>query len=235
VRPSPDLPPQTFWGFNLGGEDLGSDPAISPGPVIVTRYDRPALVRRFNQLPAPEDNGGFGVPEVTTHLHNFHSASDSDGGPCNPTQQRFFFRGQYYDYFYNMKRAGWDSGFGPDGDLRETLSGLWYHDHRVDHTAENVYKGLAGFHLMFSEADTGDESTGLHLPSFPSSTSRSSSPTRSSRPTPACWRSTRSTSTASSATGSWSTASTSRSSRCRSAATASACWTAGRPASTSSS
>jgi FtsP/CotA-like multicopper oxidase with cupredoxin domain len=167
VRPSPDLPPQTFWGFNLGGENLNADPAISPGPTIVTRYDSPALVRRINQLPPPEQNGGFGVPEITTHLHNFHSASDSDGGPCNPVQQRFFFRGQYYDYFYNMKRAGWDSGFAPDGDVRETLSGLWYHDHRVDHTAENVYKGLAGFHLMFDENDTGDESTGLHLPSFP--------------------------------------------------------------------
>src|SRR5262249_54961495 len=35
------------------------------------------------------------------------------------------------------------------------------------HTAENVYKGLAGFHLFFNEFDTGDESTGFHLPSFP--------------------------------------------------------------------
>jgi hypothetical protein len=79
----PDLPPQTFWGFNLGADDFTADPAISPGPTIVTRYGRPALVRRFNQLPPPEQNGGFGVPEPTTHLHNFHSGSDSDGGPAD--------------------------------------------------------------------------------------------------------------------------------------------------------
>ncbi|MGH3327479.1 MAG: multicopper oxidase domain-containing protein [Streptomycetales bacterium] len=163
----PDLPPQTLWGFNLGGADLSSDPPISPGPVIVTRYGSPALVRRFNALPPPDQNGGFGVPEVSTHLHNFHSAPDSDGGPCDPVQQRFFFRGQYYDYFYNMQNAGWGSTDPPNGNIEETLGFLWYHDHRVDHTAENTYKGLVGTQIAFNDFDTGDESTGFHLPNFP--------------------------------------------------------------------
>jgi len=44
---------------------------------------------------------------------------------------------------------------------------LWYHDHRIDHTAENTYKGLEGFLNLFNQFDTGDESTGFHLPSFP--------------------------------------------------------------------
>jgi FtsP/CotA-like multicopper oxidase with cupredoxin domain len=164
---SPDLPPQTFWGFNLGDEDLNADPAQSPGPVIVGRYGTPMVTRRFNALPPIEQNGGFGVPEVSTHLHNFHSAPDSDGGPCDPVQQRFFFRGQFYDYFQNMQYAGWGSTNPPNGNVQEMLSGLWYHDHRVDHTAENTYKGLAGIWLNFNEFDTGDESTGFHLPSFP--------------------------------------------------------------------
>jgi FtsP/CotA-like multicopper oxidase with cupredoxin domain len=107
------------------------------------------------------------VPEVSTHLHNFHSAPDSDGGPCDPVQQRFFFRGQYYDYFHNMRFAGWNSTDQPDGNVQETLSFLWYHDHRVDHTAENTYKGLVGPAIVWTEFDTGDESTGLHLPQFP--------------------------------------------------------------------
>ena len=34
-------------------------------------------------------------------------------------------------------------------------------------TSQNVYKGLAGFYLLFNEFDTGDETTGFHLPSFP--------------------------------------------------------------------
>jgi FtsP/CotA-like multicopper oxidase with cupredoxin domain len=163
----PDLPEQTLWGFNLGGADLTQDPPLAPGPIVVLDHLHPALIRRYNDLPPIEQNGGFGVPEVSTHLHNFHSASDSDGGPCDPVQQRFFFRGQYYDYFYNMRFAGWNSTHKPDGNIEEYLGFLWYHDHRVDHTAENTYKGLAGPAIVFGEVDTGDESTGLHLPSFP--------------------------------------------------------------------
>ena len=54
------------------------------------------------------------------------------------------------------------------GDVRETMSFLWFHDHRVDFTAQNVYKGLVGFLPVFSDdiaLDTGDETTGLRLPS----------------------------------------------------------------------
>jgi FtsP/CotA-like multicopper oxidase with cupredoxin domain len=167
ARVHPDLPAQTFWGFNLGGADLTADPPLSPGPVLVMRYLEATLVRRYNALPPAAQNGGFGVPEVSTHLHNFHSAPDSDGGPCDPVQQRFFFRGQYYDYFYNMRFAGWNSTNPPDGNIQEALGFLWYHDHRVDHTAENTYKGLVGPSIIFNEFDTGDETTGFRLPSFP--------------------------------------------------------------------
>ena len=56
-----------------------------------------------------------------------------------------------------------------DGDIAETVSTLWYHDHSMDHTAENVYKGLVGFHLFFDEIDSGNENdpspTALRLPS----------------------------------------------------------------------
>lgn len=152
------IPKQTIWGFNLGGIDH----AMFPGPTIVTQYQRPAVIRRFNELPVPSNNGGFGVPEVSTHLHNFHAGPESDGGPC-----RYFHRGQYYDYYYAMQQAGFDADHKPNGDINESLSTLWYHDHHVDHTAENTYKGLVGFHLMFNEFDTGDEGTGFHLPSFP--------------------------------------------------------------------
>jgi FtsP/CotA-like multicopper oxidase with cupredoxin domain len=162
----PGLPAQTVWGFNLGDPDLVKDPPLSPGPILVLRHLHGALVRRYNDLPPIQQNGGFGVPEVSTHLHNFHSAPDSDGGPCDPVEQRFFFRGQYYDYFYNMRFAGWNSTNQPDGNIQEAMGFLWYHDHRVDHTAENTYKGLVGPALVFNAFDTGDESTGLHLPGF---------------------------------------------------------------------
>lgn len=178
----PNLQPQVnFWGANLGGSDLGMDKPMTPMPTIVSRYQAGAntaiLVRRFNNLPTGAASGGFGKNQISTHLHNFHSAPDSDGGPCDPglgaaaenplTQGRFYFSGQYYDYYYNMKRAGFTNMGTPDGDVRETLGTLWYHDHREGHTAENVYKGLAGFHILFNEYDTGNETTGFRLPSFP--------------------------------------------------------------------
>jgi len=167
IHPDTALPAQTFWGFNGGGADLTTDPAMSPGPVLVMYYGVPTVIRRVNALPPPEQNGGFGVPEVSTHLHNFHSGPESDGAPCDPKEQRFFFRGQYYDYYHNLQRAGWGSTHPGGGDVRETLGFLWYHDHRVDHTAENTYKGLVGPAILFNEYDTGHEETGFHLPSFP--------------------------------------------------------------------
>jgi len=160
ITSDPNIPLQTIWGFNQGGLDNKTDPAIFPGPTIRSRYQQPIVVRRYNELPS--GNGGFGVAETTTHLHNFHSGPESDGGPC-----RYFFQGQYYDYYYTMQQAGFASTHPPNGDLNESLSSLWYHDHRDMHTAENVYKGLAGFHLIFNEFDTGDEGTGFHLPTFP--------------------------------------------------------------------
>lgn len=155
------IPAQTIWGFNLGGSAT-SDVSTFPGPTIVTRYQQPWLTRRFNELPTQSQNGGFGVPEVTTHLHNFHNAPESDGGPC-----RYFFRGQYFDYYHTAQQAGFASTNQPNGDINESLSTLWYHDHRIDHTAENAYKGLAGFHLIFNQFDTGNETTGFRFPTYP--------------------------------------------------------------------
>src|SRR5438034_794468 len=67
-----------------------------------------------------------------------------------------------------MQTAGFhDPNTDPAERLLEFQSTLWYHDHRVEHTAENVYKGLLGFELLFNAFDTGDENTGFRLPSFP--------------------------------------------------------------------
>ncbi len=156
-----NIPAQKIWGFNLGSS-LATDVATFPGPTMVSRYQEPWLIRRFNELPTQSQNGGFGVPEMTTHLHNFHTAPESDGGPC-----RWFFRGQYFDYYFTAQQAGFASTHQPNGDINESLSTLWYHDHRIDHTAENTYKGLEGFHLIFNQFDTGNETTGFRLPSYP--------------------------------------------------------------------
>ncbi|NJM90933.1 MAG: multicopper oxidase domain-containing protein [Myxococcales bacterium] len=123
------------------------------------------MVRNFNELP--QNHVGYGSPQVSTHLHNGHTPSESDGFPCD-----FFPLTQggtdlFYDHHYPNVLAGFtDPAYAAtNGDPREAMSTLWYHDHRIDFTAQNTYRGLAGFYLMFNDKDTGDENTGFRLPS----------------------------------------------------------------------
>lgn len=157
----PQMPPTRIWGYD----------GIYPGPTFVARYGEPCVVRIHNQLPA--NHVGFGAPEITTHLHNLHCASESDGFTTNyysptrfgPTLTR---AGRYLDHFYPNVYAGFDQ-YGGIGDPREALGTLWYHDHRIDFTAQNVYRGLAGFYLLFDHIDSGNERdpnpAALRLPS----------------------------------------------------------------------
>jgi FtsP/CotA-like multicopper oxidase with cupredoxin domain len=57
------------------------------------------------------------------------------------------------------------------GDWRETMSTHWFHDHMIDHTAENVYKGNATMMNYHSALDRGNEAIddGVNL-RFPSGT-----------------------------------------------------------------
>ena len=48
------------------------------------------------------------------------------------------------------------------GDWRETLSTLWFHDHMLDFTAANVYKGNAAMMNMHSGLDPGREGWRCH-------------------------------------------------------------------------
>ncbi len=130
----PELGPTVSWGY--GG--------ITPGPTIHARWGEPLFVRMHNDLPA--DHVGFAAPSTSTHVHNMHTASESDGFPMN-----YINPGEYYDHHYAMSPAG--------GDRREHMHSMWYHDHRMDFTAPNVYAGLSAFFLAFDEEDSGDENS----------------------------------------------------------------------------
>ncbi len=55
-------------------------------------------------------------------------------------------------------RGGPPTGNAPaGGDPLEKQTTQWYHDHRMDFTATNVYMGLTGFYLLFDNQDTGNE------------------------------------------------------------------------------
>jgi len=133
-----------------------------PGPMIQARYGEPLVVRFNNMLP--RNHIGVGVPETATHLHNMHTPAESDGFPGD-----FVTSGNYRDQHYPMIRAGYNNSPATNGDYRESLGTLWYHDHRFNFTSQNVYKGLFGYFNAFDELDTGNEndrsSSALRLPS----------------------------------------------------------------------
>ena len=147
-----ELPTQKIWGYD----------GILPGPTFVEHYGVPVTVRIVNKLLA--NSVGFGSPEISTHLHNQHCGSESDGftgdwysaTKFGPTMTA---PGAYKDHHYPNCYAGYDDPRyqASEGDPREALGTLWYHDHRLDFTGPNVYRGLTGFYLLFDEIDSGNE------------------------------------------------------------------------------
>lgn len=164
VRIHPNMPvqkPEAVWTFD----------GTFPPKLLMARYGEPVLFRHYNALPMdPAANSGFGSYTISTHEHNGHSPAESDGYTA-----AFFYPGEFYDYHWPMILAGHDSlnnpasdpkaGY-PDGnggiikirgDWRETMSTHWFHDHMLDFTAQNVYKGNAAMMNYYSAVDRGRE------------------------------------------------------------------------------
>jgi len=203
------LPTQEFdqkWHRDLPTSKMWGQGCSFPGATIVANYGEPVVVRHCNELPL-NPNLDYGSPTLLTHLHNFHSGSENDGGPWGASDRRIvaepsdqpWFRDHYYTMaragftdpqfqnYYGSKtttnavtKAGWnhyaakaDKNFmrkydltaGNWGDPAETLNTMFYHSHVPDFTTSNVYKGMAGLFVARDELDTGDETTGLRLPS----------------------------------------------------------------------
>jgi FtsP/CotA-like multicopper oxidase with cupredoxin domain len=95
---------------------------ISPGPTIHATTNRRSVVRVRNHLPPTNPFLGYDAT-TSTHLHGSESLPQFDGYASDVTAPGF-----YKDYQYpNTERA----------------VSLWYHDHGIMHTSENVYYGLA--------------------------------------------------------------------------------------------
>ncbi len=163
-RLHPNMPvqdPNSVWTFD----------GTLPPKLLMARYGESVLFRHFNALPIDQGaNNGFGRHTITTHYHNGHHPAESDG-----YTSAYFFPGEYYDYRWPMVLAGYDTintgatdphagspnGAGGTtlirGDWRETMSTHWFHDHMLDYTAQNVYKGSAAMANLYSAVDRGRE------------------------------------------------------------------------------
>ena len=130
--------PTPIWGYE----------GIFPGPTIEARSGRPVAVRHRNHLTVP----------TVVHLHGGVTPADSDGYPL--------------DLVLPVGRHDWPGHHVPDGPggpggtaglahgqrvyrypNQQPAATLWYHDHRMDFTGPQVYRGLAGFYLLRDEAE----------------------------------------------------------------------------------
>jgi FtsP/CotA-like multicopper oxidase with cupredoxin domain len=151
-------PDSVLYGFN--GTFVGCR--------INAMYGQPNIVRFENDLdmnPGCLDRQDFGAPDwaFLTHLHNGHTAPESDGQPHHMTDNLGGYQPeQWVDNLY----LNWPAG----GDDNEKQSYFWFHDHRMHHTGANVYKGMVGLYpiydplLDFGEEDNSKVTTNLHLP-----------------------------------------------------------------------
>lgn len=110
----------------------------------------------FSSTPGPY----AGPVPLVTHLHGGHNAQESDGYPeawflpeVNSIPGGFAREGTRYEFFKSEFQAKfgveWEPGtatFQYQNDQRATT--LWYHDHALGLTRQNVYAGPAGFYLL---------------------------------------------------------------------------------------
>ncbi len=137
-------------------------------------------------------NRGFGMHTISTHEHNGHTPAESDGFPgafffpgqfydyrwpialagydsinttatdpraafpCKPGETLFV-----NDATPGIKTCE-NGSINIRGDWRQTMSTHWFHDHMLDFTAPNVYKGNAAMMNYYSALDRGHESHDCH-------------------------------------------------------------------------
>ena len=149
----------------------------------------------------PNANRGFGLHTVSTHEHNGHNPAESDGFanafffPGQYYDYRWPMQIAGYDTINTTAtdpKASFPCSAGETlfvndlnpglktcenglinirGDHREIMSTHWFHDHMLDFTAQNVYKGNAAMMNYYSGKDRGNEAIddGVNL-RFPSGT-----------------------------------------------------------------
>ncbi len=120
----------TIWGYD----------GRFPGPTIEAWSGRKTVVTLHNELPVP----------IVNHLHGGRTPCDSDGYPTDIVHPKENWTPVHMhdpraktaavvrDYVYpNQQRA----------------ATLWYHDHRMDFTGPQMWRGLAGMYILRDDED----------------------------------------------------------------------------------
>ncbi|MEV6399153.1 multicopper oxidase family protein [Streptomyces sp. NPDC051907] len=129
-----------------------------PGTTVVGRSGRQIVVRVRNELPVP----------TSTHLHGGVQAPESDGYPTDLVVPKGYRHDPAAGHgghggAMQVAPADWTLSQGAKDytyPLDQPAATLWYHDHRMDFSAPQVWRGLAGMLLVHD-----DEEERLGLPS----------------------------------------------------------------------
>lgn len=135
----------TVWGYD----------GRFPGPTIEARSGRRAVVTVRNELPVP----------TSTHLHGAVSSPASDGYPTDLVTPAGFDphllmrhdhdaapMARFEDYTLHARAKPYEYPFG------QPAATLWYHDHRMDFSAPQVWRGLLGMCIV---RDAEEDALGL--------------------------------------------------------------------------
>jgi spore coat protein A len=126
------------WGYN----------GIFPGPTFEARSGRTIVLKLRNALPVP----------IVNHLHGGHTPPESDGYPSDfVLPMGGFTQSPLCGYDALAKLAEGERDYTYPNNQRAAT--LWYHDHRMEFTAPQAYRGLAGFFII-----RDDEEKQLSLP-----------------------------------------------------------------------
>jgi spore coat protein A len=120
-----------IWGYD----------GVFPGPTFHARRGRRMVVTVRNELPVP----------TSTHLHGGVTPAESDGFPTD----------LILPAGYSPAPPGHHGASGRHHDttrdytypVGQRAATLWYHDHRMDFTGPQVWRGLAGLFLITDEIE----------------------------------------------------------------------------------
>ena len=119
-----------IWGYN----------GTFPGPTLETRSGRRVSLRLHNGLNVP----------IVNHLHGGHTAPASDGYPTDLILPEGGFPPSHmHDPLARIAEGQREYIYTND----QRAATLWYHDHRMDFTAPQVWRGLAGFYIIRDEEE----------------------------------------------------------------------------------
>jgi len=120
-----------IWGYN----------GMFPGPTIEARVGRRVSLQLRNALNVP----------IVNHLHGGRTAPESDGYPTDLVLPAGDFP-QSHMHDPMARAVEREREYVYTNDQRAAT--LWYHDHRMDFTGPQVWRGLAGFYIL---RDTEEE------------------------------------------------------------------------------